>query len=426
MRVLLVSANTEMINMPVMPLGLGCVSRAVQEAGHEVQMVNLMDQTDVFKALDESIEGFRPDVIGISVRNIDDQALDAPRFLLEPVKTMISFCRERTDSLIVIGGAGYSIFPQSALEYLGADMGIAGEGERPFVLLLEHVQSKRDLSTIPGLYVQGKGLQAKNEFSAHLDDYPIPLPGKHLSPLAHIPGREVWVPFQTRRGCPMQCSYCSTSLIEGRITRGRDPRLAANMLAEYARAGFNRFFFVDNTFNLPAPYAKALCDEIIDRDLAISWRCIIYPWKVDEELVEKMARAGCVEISLGSESGSPGILKNMNKKFSPQEAWEISNTFKKHAIQQMGFLLLGGPGETRDTVKESLEYADSLGLDSINITMGIRIYPHTPLALQAAREGIIKPDEDLLFPKFYMAQGLAPWLKETIHEWLKDRPGWHL
>lgn len=426
MRVLLVSANTERMNMPVLPLGLGCISRAVQEAGHDLQMVNLMDQEDVSKALDESIKGFKPDVIGISVRNIDDQTFDAPRFLLEPVKSMISLCRGRTDSLIVIGGAGYSIFPQSALEYLGADMGIAGEGERPFVSLLEHIENKRDLSSIPGLYMQGKGLQTKKALTAHLDDYPIPLPGEHLCPPVHVPGQEVWVPFQTRRGCPMQCSYCSTPLIEGRITRRRDPRLAARMLAEYAEVGFDRFFFVDNTFNLPTDYAKTLCDEIIAQDLAISWRCIIYPWKVDEELVEKMARAGCVEISLGSESGSPKILKNMNKKFSPQEVRKISDTFKKHAIHQMGFLLLGGPGETGDTVRESLEHADSLGLESMKITMGIRIYPHTPLALQAAREGIIKLDEDLLFPKFYMAKGLAPWLKETINEWLKDRPGRHL
>jgi hypothetical protein len=129
MRVLLISANTEMINMSVLPMGLGCIARATQEAGHEIKIINLMEQEDVFKALGVSISEFEPDVIGISVRNIDDQVMAAPRFLLEPVKSMITFCRDHTDSTIVIGGAGYSIFPQNALEYLEADMGIQGEGE---------------------------------------------------------------------------------------------------------------------------------------------------------------------------------------------------------------------------------------------------------------------------------------------------------
>lgn len=423
MRVLLISLNTEQTTMPVLPLGLGCVARAVQEAGHEVQVINLMSREDVSRVMEESIQGFSPEVIGISVRNIDDQVMAGPRFLLEPVKDIVSLSRQKTDAPIVIGGAGYSIFPESALEYLGADMGIQGEGERAFTLLLDSLHDKKTLTKIPGLYLAGKGLQGKRAFTKRLDECPIPLPGEHLP---RLEGPQVWVPFQTRRGCPMQCTYCSTALIEGEAIRRRDPAYAVKMLRRYEEAGFDHFFFVDNTFNLPTNYAKALCDEIIAQKLNISWRCILYPWKIDEELIAKMAAAGCVEVSLGFESGSAEILRGFKKRFVPDDVRRISRILHRYRIHRTGFLLLGGPGETRDTVMESLDFADEINLEYMKITLGIRIYPQTPLALQSVREGIIDHDDTLLFPAFYMVKDLGPWIEETTAAWLKHHPDWNL
>ncbi|UCF84542.1 MAG: radical SAM protein [Desulfobacteraceae bacterium] len=424
MRVLLISANTEMINMPVLPLGLGCIARATQEAGHEIKIINLMDQEEVVEALGESIGEFKPDVIGISVRNIDDQVMETPRFLLEPVKSMISFCRAHNDATIVIGGAGYSIFPQSALEFLDADMGIQGEGEQSFLLLLESLRKKSDLAGIPGLYLPKKGLQGKRHFLTKLDNFPIPLPEVHLWSPSYIKKQEIWLPFQTRRGCSMNCSYCSTALIEGKVMRKRDPSHVVKMLSQYVESGFDHFFFVDNVFNLPLSYAKSFCDRIIEQGLNMTWRCILYPWKMDEALVEKMAIAGCTEVSLGFESGSPQILQNMNKRFCLEDVRKISEYLKKFNIKRMGFLLLGGPGENKKTVQESLEYADSLDLESMKITAGIRIYPSTLLKQQAIKEGLIESNDNLLSPKFYVSKDLKFCLQEMIDEWLRDRSNW--
>ncbi len=108
----------------------------------------------------------------------------------------------------------------------------------------------------------------------------------------------------------------------------------------------------------------------------------------------------------------------MNKRFQPEEVRVISQMLKKHGIGRMGFLLLGGPGETRETVQESLAFADSLDLESVKVTAGIRIYPHTTLAQIALNEKLITPHHDLLLPTFYLAKGLGPWLHETIQHWL--------
>jgi len=195
-------------------------------------------------------------------------------------------------------------------------------------------------------------------------------------------------------------------------------------ISQHVEAGFNQFFFVDNIFNLPLSYAKELCTQITKAKLNISWRCILYPWLVDEELVEKMAEAGCKEVSMGFDSGSETILRAMNKRFLLEDVRMISETLKRYHIRRMGFLLFGGPGENKKTVVESLTFADSLDLETMKITMGIRIYPHTDLARIAINEGVIEPDDDLLFPKFYMVPGLDKWLRSTVKDWMDSRPNW--
>jgi radical SAM superfamily enzyme YgiQ (UPF0313 family) len=425
MKVLLISANTEQINMPVLPMGLAGVAASVRRAGHEVKLVNMMAKKQSRSWLTETIREFQPEVIGISVRNIDDQRMQDPWFLLDPVREIVADCRNLSAAPIILGGAGYSIFPQSTLAYLGADMGIQGEGEAAFPMLLERLGKKMDLFGIPGLVLPADGIQEKARSINDLDAFPLPLPDALPEFFSAFGGQEIWLPLQTRRGCPMQCSYCSTATIEGRITRKRSPALVVEALSRYVEAGFDHFFFVDNTFNLPLSYAKALCRRMAASGLPIKWRCILYPWKVDEDAVEKMARAGCVEVSFGFESGSKAILRSMNKRFQPEEVRLISELLKKHGIKQMGFLLLGGPGETRETVIESLSFADSLNLESVKVSVGIRIYPNTTLARVALSENVIPPHHNLLLPTFYLAKGLNPWLEETVQEWMAKRPHWH-
>lgn len=139
-------------------------------------------------------------------------------------------------------------------------------------------------------------------------------------------------------------------------------------------------------------------------------------------MVRLMAEAGCVEISLGFESGCPEILKNLNKKFVVDQVRVASTLFKEHGIQRNGFLLLGGPGETKRTIFESLSFADSLELDMLKLTIGIRIYPETPLARIATDEGQITTGDDLLAPRFYLAKGLEDWIEPTIRDWMGERP----
>jgi radical SAM superfamily enzyme YgiQ (UPF0313 family) len=421
MRVLLISANTERINVMPLPLGLSCVAEAVRGAGHEVRMVDLMTDGDSRSAIGRAIGSFRPDVIGISVRNIDDQNMEKPRFLLGEVREVVEECRRLCGAIIVLGGAGYSIFPESALDYLGADMGIQGEGEAAFPILLERLEKKADLRGTPGMYLRRSGLQGERRFTKSLDRFP--LPEVPLSPLSFSPG-ETWVPVQTSRGCPMACSYCSTPTIEGRTIRKRSPEKAVEEISRHVAAGFKNFYLVDNVFNLPLPHARAFCEKIIERGMKIAWRCILYPGKMDVGLADLMARAGCVEASLGFESGCERILRGMNKRFDLMTVRRTAALLHRSGIRVMGFLLLGGPGETKASVEESFAFADSLPLEAVKVTVGIRIYPYTALAKTAVRDGLVSRDDDLLMPRFYIAGGIRDWLYETVRDRAGSSPRW--
>jgi radical SAM superfamily enzyme YgiQ (UPF0313 family) len=362
-------------------------------------------------------------MIGVSVRNIDDQNMENPRFLLGPVREIVAVCRNLSDAPIVLGGAGYSIFPESALSFLGADMGIQGEGEVVFPGLIERMEQGADLSGLPGLYLPAHGLQGKRMFLRNLDSLPLP-----DTDLWSFPSQKekLWMPVQTKRGCPLSCSYCSTGAIEGRVIRKHSPEAIVRWIARWREAGVHQFYFVDNTFNLPPFHAKEICRKLIDHGLSIRWWSILYPKHVDEELMGLMARAGCEQVSIGFESGSGRILKNMNKRFGPEEVRQILEMFFEHGIRRMGFLLLGSPGETRESVEESLVFADSLKLDTLKITSAVRIYPHTSLAKMAIDEGLISSQDDLLFPRFYLAKGLEDWLPETLKKWAAPRPHWRI
>jgi len=427
MRVLFVSANTETVNMRALPFGLWCVATAVEQAGHQVFMVDLADHADPEAALAAALEEARPEVIGLSVRNIDDQCSAAPVFFLDRVRPVVEQCRRLSAAPVVLGGAGYSLFPVPALEFLRADFGIQGEGELAFVALLDALRRGSSLAEVPGLYRRGVGRLGVRRFVADLDRLPLPA-ARFLdnlpAPTADGAGPPLWVPVQMRRGCSMGCSYCSTATIEGDRVRSRSVGSLLAWLAD--RPALRRYplYFVDNNFNLPPQPAHELCRGLEEMGAPFAWRCILHPHGVDSGLVQALARAGCREVSLGFESGSEKILEGMHKRFTPDEVRRTAGLLAEAGIRSMGFLLLGGPGETLESAEESLRFAASLPLAALRVTVGIRIYPDTELARLAVAEGLLSPIDDLLRPRFYLVPGLGPPLRELVKGWAKDRPSW--
>ena len=422
MRVLLISGNREDVDIRVPPLGLACIAASVEKSGHEVRLLDFLVEKDPRAAVAQAIQSFNPEAIGVSVRNIDDQRMRNTKFLLDQAREAVAWCKEESAAPIILGGAGFSILPRAVLNYVDAEMGIQGEGETIFPELLRRIHAGEKLDSLPGLFRKGDSAPVRRTFVKEMDALPLPDPAllaRTLSGTGDAP-----VPVQSRRGCPMSCSYCSTPTIEGKSVRWRSPESVVSWITRWVEEGFRNFYFVDNTFNLPPFYATQLCSQIIAAGLNIRWRCILFPGGLTPNLIEMLAKAGCTEVSIGFESGAERMLQRMHKHFRSGDVRRASELLRQHHIRRMGFLLLGGPGETKDTAEASLDFAESLELDTLRISVGVRIYPHTDLSRTAMEEGLISSEEDLLFPRFYMAKGLEDRLDAEVNRRMASRPNW--
>jgi radical SAM superfamily enzyme YgiQ (UPF0313 family) len=432
MRVLLINENRCRDNLIPYPLGIACIATAAREAGHEVSGLDLMFSDDPISDVAQSIDSFRPQCIGLSVRNIDNQDMRDPDFYLPQVKEIVETIKSETDVPVALGGAGFSIFPLECLEYLGLDMGIVGDGERSFAGLLEGLETGADLDDLPGLAFRRDGKGMVNPPGPYLEPESFPLPDRELFDVT----RYSWTPgkippyvanLQARRGCHMRCIYCSTPRIEGTAMRVREAAAVADELTCLEQDyGIPTAFFADSLFDYPPDYTKELCREIKERELSLKFICSLNPLYTDLELLELLREAGCMALSIGNESGSEDILKSLKKGFSKEDVVRAVSGAKDMGFAINCFLLLGGPGENESTAKESVKLMTELEPTAVRVTVGIRVFPGCELTDIALQEGVISPGQNLLYPTFYLSRDTESWLHDYMVEACSSRDGWFI
>lgn len=429
MRLLFISPNRLQLVAPPLPLGLASVV-AMVEREHELRVLDFMFADEPLEQVRRVVADFQPELVAISLRNIDNQKLHKSELYYPEVKELVDLLRTLTPAPIVVGGAGFNIMPRPLLNYLEADFGLVGEGEEGFPAFLRAFPSKQ-WEQAPGL-VWGRGESWRlnpPRWVEHLDRLPYPALGYFTPRLyqeavgsAKLPGM---IPVQSRRGCPMQCIYCTTPLIEGRELRARPPERIAAWLADcHENWGLTRFYFVDNMFNYPPEYARRLCQALEDLHLPLQWGCLINPAYPDVELFARMRRAGATMVQVGNESGSELVLSRLGKGFDRGQVELTLRLLQEEDLGYSCFLLLGGPGETPDTVQESVELLEQYRPRLVNLTVGIRIYPGLPLHRQALAEGLVQPGDDLLYPRFYLAPAIREWIWPFLEGLMVRHPDW--
>lgn len=428
MRLLFISSNRCRLTFLPLPLGLAAVVAAVGEA-HEVRVVDFMFADDPLALVDRAVAEFRPELIGISVRNIDNQDSRRPEIYFPEVKDLVQHLRGVSPAPVVLGGPGFSVTPLEFMEFTGADFGMVGEGE--FLVSFLQVYPEKAWDQVPGLIWRRDGGLKLNQRR------PIPqlglLPGpalEYFTPRryqetpgsAGLPGM---IPVQSRRGCPMRCIYCSTPLLEGTRTRAWAPEQVASWLAAWhEKWGLTRFYFVDNIFNCPADYGRRLCRAIAALRLPLEWICLINPAFPDQQLFELIRAAGGVMVQVGNESGSELVLSRLGKGFELRQVERTLKLLQAANLPFTCFLLLGGPGETRETVQESVAFLETYQPKMVNLKAGIRIHPGLPLHRLALAEGVVKPEDNLLWPKFYLAPAIREWIWDYLGEVSARHPNW--
>lgn len=422
--VLLVSTNRRRAPEAVPPLALAHLAGALGAAGARVAALDLLFAEDPVAALEEALDAHRPDVVGLSVRNIDNSTSRAPEWYLPEVREVA--LRLRALGIpVVLGGAGVSIAPEAFLRHLDLDVAVAGEGEEALPPVAAALARGEPAPDLPGVVRrEGDGFRATpRRILEGLDRLPPPDYGVlDLRAYARCGGA---VGVQTKRGCPHACSYCVYPEVEGRGVRGRgEAAVAREVRGLHERSGVTRIFLVDSVLNEPPEHALGVARALRDLRLPVRYSCYASPRGFTGETAAALADSGCEGVEFGTDSLSPPVLRRLGKPFGVRDVERAARACRSAGLPQCHHLILGTPGETPATLEETLSGLEGIGPDAAVITTGVRVYPGTPLARRLFRDRDDPPD--LLAPYFFTDPAVEGVLEGTLLPWARRNPSWSL
>jgi hypothetical protein len=415
MRVLLINTNTRADLLAAPPIGAACVATAAAAAGHEIRLLDLCLARDRDQELARAISSFHPQVVGLSIRNLENVNLLHPISYVDDARRVVDAVRALTDAPVVLGGSGTSLCPTALLRELKADYVVAGDGETAFVALLGALGAGRAPLGIPGVgFFDGDTIRFS---SPAFDDASFGNPRlDRWVDLKRYRKMGSAYTIQTKRGCCQNCIYCTyNQSLEGRGLRLRPP---ADVVAEIEEAvlrnGIREFDFVDSVFNEPIDH----CREILERIARCSWKAEftasgLSPRNVDRTFLELLWEAGFRSFMMTPDSASESMIRGIGKGFSLEDLVSASTALDDTGFTVMWLFLIGGPGETHETIEETLGFVrrhlartKRPPYTMAHFYFGMRVYPGTRLWDTAIREGFVAPGSDPLQFLWYVSSRL--------------------
>lgn len=403
MKVLLISSNVCVEPYPVYPLGMSVVAAALAAEGEDVRQ---------FDILPGGMEGLRNclsaetfDLIGISIRNIDlvNSVKENAELIRMPME-IIRVCRGMSKAPVFLGGAGFSLLPEVIMDCSGADFGIAGEGEDAVIELVrtlragqrpERIIRRRTASQMPALY--DCGILRYYTQNTHM------------------------IPVQTKRGCPCRCAYCTYPSLEGREFRNREREGVFRQLSElHEQFPDSLFFFVDSIFNDPRGEFRDFVRTMRKQCGKIPFTCFTTPWRLSEADIDLLCDCGMAASDVGADAASDATLRGIGKFFTFDEVRRCVRHMLERGVGTSCSVMIGGPGETYDTIREGIDNLRSLGKASTSVFSGIRILPGTELYEHAKKKGKIPADWNGIDSLYYFEDGLD---RERVHAMLLEAFG---
>jgi radical SAM superfamily enzyme YgiQ (UPF0313 family) len=420
MKILLISTNRNNLPMPVMPIGACIVAHSAERAGHAVYFLDLMFTKTPLADIESALTCWKPDAVGLSIRNIDNVDMRDPVFLLDDLQSIVNTIRTRTSAPIILGGAALGVMPEQILRLASVTCAVIGNGELGFPLLLEHISRGENIRDVPGVACIENGVFHRNSPAATNFSTTCTTPDYHrwLNIPAYL-SQMATVPIQTKTGCQFHCVYCTYPKIEGSSCRLKEPGSVADAVVRLAANGLRDIEFVDSVFNAPLEHAMEVCAALTRVNHNARLQCLdLNPRDFDDALVTSMERAGFVGMGITLESASDAVLQGLRKGFTSREVHHAATVVRRHRIPCAWMFLFGGPGETPETVQETLQFAKNniRPMDVAFFNVGIRIYPGTELESIARAEGILlRPAEEMLAPLFYISPKVdTEWLDQEL------------
>ena len=459
MRVLLVATNRLTTPYPFYPIGLDYVAGAITPL-HTVDIVDLCCEAQGLDTLEARIKEFAPDIVGLSLRNVDtSDSINAQNFL-DYYKEVLATVRRSTHAPVVLGGSAFSIFPERFMEVLSAEYGIVGDGER-LAQLLAALEKGDDEASVPGVIVNPvreprpltihadsgmkprsvlkpenpelnsmvfsngvKGLKKKAE--ALLWTGPINRNFDKQRPhLARYLKQGGILNLQTKRGCPFKCIYCTYPLIDGSFMRCFEPESVGRMARELQDAGAKFIYITDSSFNADVAHSIAVAEAFVRSGVRIPWGGFFTPRHLPADYFRKMADCGLTHVEFGTDALCDATLSSYHKPFKLEQVFESHRMASDAGLFVAHYLIVGGPGESEQTLKETLDNAEKLDRAVIFFFFRMRIYPGTFLHTIALNEG--NPEYNDVFSRQVFYQTDPLWndvMVRTVRERSHGRANW--
>jgi radical SAM superfamily enzyme YgiQ (UPF0313 family) len=413
MKVLIISSNS----LPAAPTGPAYVAGAVRAAGHEVQIYERLFANDLEDELSTVLSDFQPDVIGVSIRLVFGDELDAGALLgtrhtdLRPrVRQITDIVRRNTAARIILGGPGFSYYARDWLDYLDLDYGIRGEGEESFPLFLDRLAEGGDIYSVPGcVFKTDSSFQSVSPCLVQdLDGQAFP--AYDLLDWPRYAQRKITPAIFTKRGCAFSCTYCPYSKLEGKHYRLKSPqRVIAEVRYLLQHTQTTKVMFCDNNFNAPPQHAEAICQTIIAEKADFQWGTgDLRPACVTDDFCQQMEASGCFYANLSVESASEEMLKSMKRGYTVMQVRESLEALSRSKIPFGVSLMLGAPGETPETIAETLSVLDDYPIpNGVWVTIGVYLWTaYQDIVAEARQTGVLKDDNELFSGAVYLSPTL--------------------
>jgi anaerobic magnesium-protoporphyrin IX monomethyl ester cyclase len=385
-RALLINPSYPFEEFPRLLVTLPYVASALRAEGHEVEILDLLLARTTPEKIERRMLRLRPQVVGITSVTLNHHIAEDIARAVRAVDPTVP---------IVMGGPHVSFEVEGSFRSLdGAlDYIAIGEGEHTMVELVRALEGRMELRDVRGLAARDPhtGKVARSAPRPLEDDLDtLPEPARDLVPLSRYLAFDSHASIVTSRGCPYECIFCSAPAWTGRKVRYRNPSLCVDEIEQLAALGFTEITIEDDLFTLYRKHFLAVCGELIKRKTGIRWNAFSRVDTITPEIVGTMAEAGCQAICFGVESGNQEVLDLVKKSSNLAKVKEAMRMTQGVGISALASFIIGLPGETAETLRKTVEFANSLR-DEFGSLYGFHIlapFPGTEVRERAAEYGL--------------------------------------
>ena len=423
MRILLIATNRHgrymnNIQAQPLPLGLAYIAGYLDPDKHDTKMLDLMFADDYLGQVKKSVQEFQPDIVGLSIRNLDNGSNLNPESVLPITKEVTDLVRSISKATIVCGGPAFSILPTECFNFVGPDVGVAGSGGDVFSDLADRIENLESYTDLPGLVYRADGnITVTDPQSTFGGMKPPRLEELDLEKYSEA-GFGVGVItkwFSSQGGSSDAADRQNLRPIQEVLDEIKDMK---------QRLGLNKFFFIANGFNAPVDHAKSFCQALIATDLEIEWNTGLVPQNCDPELISLMKKSGCALVIIGDlvvDAINPDELS-----VRLDQMLEVCRLCDEGELPYTVGQTFGSPGETRETVEQKLVFLRAINPTVANLRIGIRMLPGSKSTDQARADGRVFADSDLLMPTFYVSESVNDWIVDHLQSEASKNPSWSI